>query len=113
MSLSPRFLLLSIICTLVFISSCKTTKSVIEKEELLYPLTESITSVVSKIPNYRTSITSAKGKGRALVSEPGNSDRISITFETDSVLSLLTMKNRVGIEGGQMLVDKDSILIYH
>lgn len=113
MSLSPRFPLFSIICALVFISSCKTTKTVVEKEEPLYPLTESIGSVIAKIPNYRTSITSAKGKGRAIVSEPGNSDRISISFETDSVLSLLTMKNRVGIEGGKMLVDKDSILIYN
>ncbi len=113
MRLSFRFSSLILLCAIVFISSCTTSKTIVEKEEQLYPLTESITSVVLKIPNYRTSITSAKGKGRALVSEPGNSDRISISFETDSVLSLLTMKNRVGIEGGKMLVDKDSILIYN
>ncbi len=81
-------------------------------DEELYPVSETIEEVVQKIPDYSGSLVSAKGKGRALISEPGNSDRITIHFETDTTLSLLTFKNRVGIEGGKMLVDPDSILIY-
>ncbi len=48
-----------------------------------------------------------------MVSEPGNSDRVTIDFEANRQLSLLTIQNRIGIEGGQMLVDQDSILIYN
>ena len=77
------------------------------------PSNASINEVLANIPNYSGQIFSAKGKGRAIVSEPGNSDRVTIEFETDSLLSLLTIKNRIGISGSQMLVDQDSILIYY
>lgn len=92
-------------------SSSRTTTSLLADQEL-YPVSETIEEVIQKIPDYSGSLVSAKGKGRALISEPGNSDRITIQFETDTTLSLLTFKNRIGIEGGKMLVDTDSILIY-
>jgi hypothetical protein len=69
--------------------------------------------VISAIPDYGTQLKSVKGKGRALVSEPGNSDRVNIDFQANKELSLLVIQNRIGIEGGQMLVDQDSILIYN
>ncbi len=78
-----------------------------------YPVEIPLSEVIAKIPNYSGELTSAKGKGRAIVSEPGNSDRITIDFETDTALSVLTFKNRIGINGGSMLVDEDSILIYN
>lgn len=53
-----------------------------------------------------------EGRGRAIISEPGNSDRITIDFKTNREKSLLTIRNRIGIKGGKMLVDQDSILIY-
>lgn len=70
-------------------------------------------SLVASLPDYSGDLLTAKGKGRAVVSEPGNSDRVTIEFETDTSLSLITIKNRIGIEGGKMLVDQDSILIYN
>lgn len=69
--------------------------------------------VTSSIPNYTEQLTSVAGKGRALVSEPNNSDRATINFQANQELSVLTIQNRIGIEGGQMLVDQDSILIYN
>ena len=72
-----------------------------------------VEELVSQIPNYETELEALKGKGRALVSEPGNSDRATIDFHANRQLSLLTVQNRIGIEGGQMLVDADSILIYN
>jgi hypothetical protein len=74
---------------------------------------DSITEVLEKTPDYSGQITSITGKGRAIVSEPGNSERATIDFSADTLLSLLTIKNRIGIEGGAMLVDQDSILIYY
>lgn len=69
--------------------------------------------IIPEIPNYRETLTTISGKGRALVSEPGNSDRATITFQADSINSLLTIQNRIGMQGGKMLVDSDSILIYN
>lgn len=96
---------------LLFIS-CTSSKK-IAKDENLYEVKIPLKGIIESIPNYTGELSSAKGKGRALVSEPGSSDRITIDFETDTVLSLLTIKNRIGITGGSMLVDQDSILIYN
>lgn len=95
----------------LILASCSSSKKLADSDYT--PSPESIEEVIAKIPNYSESLTSAKGKGRTIVSEPGNSDRVTIEFETDSFLSLLKIKNRIGIEGGLMLVDQDSILIYN
>ena len=92
--------------------SCTSSKKV-TGDEVLYPVTIPLNEVIEKIPNYSNSLISAKGKGRAIVSEPGNNERITMDFETDTTLSLLTIKNRIGITGGIMLVAEDSILIYN
>jgi hypothetical protein len=104
-----KYLLTAII--LLFIS-CTSTRTVTTDEEL-YEVKIPLNGIIESIPNYSGELISVKGKGRALVSEPGNSDRITIDFETDTLLSLLTFKNRIGITGGSMLVDRDSILIYN
>jgi hypothetical protein len=98
--------------SLFLIISCTSSEKLTTDEEL-YRVTIPLSEVIDKIPNYSGDLISVKGKGRAIVSEPGNSDRITIDFETDTSLSLLTFKNRIGITGGSMLVDADSILIYN
>ena len=107
--LKIKYLILAIFLLVV---SCTSTKKISTDEEL-YEVMIPLSEIIDRIPNYAGELVSAKGKGRALVSEPGNSDRITIDFETDTVLSLLTIKNRIGITGGSMLVDADSILIYN
>lgn len=93
------------------ITSCTSTRTVTEGDFSRINIPEE--DIVSEIPNYESELNAIKGKGRALVSEPGNSDRVTIDFEANRALSLLTFQNRIGIEGGQMLVDEDSILIYN
>lgn len=97
---------------LFLIISCTSSKKLATNEEL-YRVTIPLSEVIAKIPNYSGDLVAAKGKGRAIVSEPGNSDRITIDFATDTLLSLLSFKNRIGIDGGSMLADADSILIYN
>ncbi len=94
----------------LFFISCRSSQPFVDAN--YNPSAIPADSVVHLLPNYEGEILSAKGKGRAIVSEPGNSDRLTIDFETDTSLSLLTIKNRIGIEGGKMLVDEDSITIY-
>lgn len=93
--LSHKYLLAAIVLLLI---SCTSSKKLTNDEEL-YPVSIPLNQIIDRIPNYSGDLVSAKGKGRALVSEPGNSDRITIDFETDTVLSLLTFKNRIGITG--------------
>lgn len=96
----------------LFISSCATVRPPASEGEYRFIEADADT-IVSGIPDYRQSLHSLKGKGRAIVSEPGNSDRVTITFESDREVSVLTFQNRIGIEGGQMRVDQDSVLIYN
>lgn len=97
----------------VFLFVSCTSANKLAKEEALYAVKIPLNEIIDKIPNYSGELVSVKGKGRAIVSELGNSDRITIDFESDTTLSLLTFKNRIGITGGSMLVDADSILIYN
>lgn len=107
-----RYSSIAILAAILTLASCTTSKTVIKKDKVLLPVNEPIEHIVDKIPNYSNQINAVKGRARAIISEPGNSDRVTLHFETDTSLSLLTIKNRVGIEGGKLLVDRDSILIY-
>lgn len=102
---------------LIFISmaliSCSSSIPVLEAPDNFSPSDADPVEILSTIPDYSDTFYSTKGRGRAFVSEPGNSDRFSIEFEGDTTLSLMTVTNRIGIEGGYFLVDRDSILIYN
>ncbi|WP_421773033.1 DUF4292 domain-containing protein [Gracilimonas sp.] len=111
MKFRSRLSLLAILGLGFIISSCTSTRTITEGDFTRVDIPKE--EVVSQIPNYSQELQAIKGKGRALVSEPGNSDRVTIDFEANRELSLLTFQNRIGIEGGQMLVDSDSILIYN
>lgn len=98
--------------SLLVLASCSPTNKLVVDPDFS-PASVSADSILRGIPDYSGELTAAKGKGRAVVSEPGNSERITIEFESDTALSLITIKNRIGIEGGKMLVDEDSILTYN
>lgn len=69
--------------------------------------------LVAMVPNYSKTLLTISGSGRAVVSEPGSSDRVSLRFQSNRNESLITVRNNVGIEGGQIYVDSDSLLIYN
>lgn len=96
---------------LLFVA-CSPTKKLVETPDFILS-DQDKHEIIREIPNYENSLTAIEGKGRAIVSEPGNSERVTIDFASDSSKSLLTIKNRIGIEGGAMLVEGDSILIYY
>lgn len=96
---------------LLLLAACTPSRMVVDPDFSLADV--SADSITAGIPDYSGELIAAKGKGRAVVSEPGNSERITVEFESDTLLSLLTIKNRIGIEGGKILVDGDSILIYN
>jgi hypothetical protein len=72
-----------------------------------------VKDIVSSIPNYSKQLQSIKGKGRAIVSEPGNTERVTILFSSDRQRSLVTVRNGIGVEGGKMLTDGDTLTVYN
>jgi hypothetical protein len=93
--------------------ACKSGSEIVDHTSIDYRLSETpVSEILADIPNYSGLINAVEGRGRAIVSEPGNSERFNIDFASDTTFSLLTIKNRLGIEGGAMLVDPDSILMY-
>lgn len=91
---------------------CRTHHELIETGEL----TEADISAdqfVDMLPDYTGSLETVSGNGRAFISQPGNSDRVSIDFHSNREETLITFRNRIGIEGGQLLVKNDSVLVYN
>lgn len=93
------------------IYSCSTSKKLAEQN--YHPAGVEPASVVDSIPHYRDELHSVKGEGRAIVSEPGNTERITLLFKSNRQKSLVTIRNGIGIEGGQLLTDGDTLLIYN
>ncbi len=97
---------------LFLVAACSTTeeltadkemeRSAISAEELLY-----------SVPDYRDDLLTLSGRGRAIVSEPGNSERVTLQFQSNRNESLFQVRTSVGVEGGQIYVDSDSLLIYN
>jgi hypothetical protein len=93
--------------------SCSSSVELTETEEDLTEASISVDQLLVTIPNYRESIQTISGRGRAIVSEPGNSERVTLQFLSNRDESLITVRNSVGIEGGQIYVNSDSLLIYN
>lgn len=84
-----------------------------DREPELRPATITADSLLSQVPNYSDELHTIDGSGRALVSEPGSSERVIINFQSTRSTSLITIRTGAGIEGGKILVDGDSLLIYN
>lgn len=70
-------------------------------------------AITSQIPDYQKKLQTLQGKGRAIVSEPGNTERVTIEFSSNRSKSMVTVRNNVGVEGGQLLTDGDTLLVYN
>lgn len=101
-----------VILLILLAAGCTSTRTVTEFENLdLAPITPD--SLLSIMHDYSKSLQTMSGSGRALVSEPGNSDRVTVEFQSNRYRSLLTIRTGIGIEGGQILIEPDSLLIYN
>ncbi|MEX2435958.1 MAG: DUF4292 domain-containing protein [Balneolaceae bacterium] len=96
---------------LLFIG-CSTQRSVISIEDMALSDVPA-DSITELIPDYSSSLTKLTGRGRVIVSQPGGGDRVTAQFYSNRDSSLIHVRNSIGIEGGAILVDKDSLLIYN
>ncbi len=94
--------------------ACRSSTPVINSDAVNYTKTKRpLLELLASIPNYSEEIYAVKGRAKAIVSEPGNSERVNIDFTSDTTYSILKIKNRLGIEGASMFIDPDSILTYY
>jgi len=98
---------------LLFMISCSSSAELIENDEELTEASISVDELLESVPNYRESLQTISGTGRAIVSEPGNSERVTLQFLSNRSESLITVRTSVGIEGGQIYVNSDSLLVYN
>lgn len=99
-----------VICTCLAVTACSGPRAI--QDDGFKNSDISADSLVRQIPIYRNSLTTLTGEGRAVVSEPGNTERVRISFSSNRHKSLVTISNSLGIEGGQLLTDGDTLLIY-
>ncbi len=98
---------------LLFVATaCSTSERAVSFEDMS-AASISADSLISRIPDYSHDLNTVSGSGRALVSQPGGSERVTVEFYSDRNKSLLKVRGTGGIEGGQILADRDSVLIYN
>ncbi len=102
---------ISILLMLLMLGACSSSNIIADKN--FSSSSANIDSVLSRIPDYNSSISTLQGEGKAIVSEPNNTQNVTLYFSANRNKSLITIKNRLGIEGGKILSRSDSLLIYN
>jgi len=103
---------LALVITVLILASCSSSERLLSVEDM-EPASISNQELMDLVPDYSEELETLIGNGRAIVSEPGGSDRVTLEFQSDREESLITIRTSIGIEGGQILVDSDSLLIYN
>lgn len=104
------FYVMVVICSCLVITACSGPR-IIEEDDFRSS-DVSADSLVRQMPIYSNSLRTLEGKARAVVSEPENTERVRINFSSNRSKSLVTVRNSLGIEGGKLLTDGDTLLIY-
>lgn len=110
--LQIQFYVLGILC--LTIMACSGPKELTTDEPKGFePSSVQASEILPSIPDYSSDLQTISGKGRAIVSEPGNTERVTVLFSSNRSKSLVTVRNSIGVEGGKMLTDGDTLLVYN
>lgn len=104
-------IIITICYGLLFLSACTSTQKLSETD--YHSSSKDVEQIVDQLPNYSETLKTAEGKGRAIVSEPGNTERVTLIFASNRNKSHVTVRNSIGIQGGQLLTDGDTLLVYN
>ena len=96
----------------LFLYSCSSAVPVLHLDDMVQSDLPA-EQLLDHLPDYRHSLSTISGSGRAIVSEPNNNERVSLQFQSNRGESLIKVRNSLGIEGGQIYADGDSLLIYN
>lgn len=101
------------ILVLLLLSACRTSEEVISETDNFRKTDKPVGQITGQLPDYTETLSTIRGRGKAIVSEPGTTDRVTVLFSSNHDKSLVTVKNGIGVEGGQILSDGDSLLVYN
>lgn len=103
-----------IIVGVVFLQACRGSRSVVDSisGETFHKSSIPVDSLEKHLPNYQKDLLSASGKGKVIIDQPGSHERGTLIFDANRDKALIRYKNGLGIEGGRMLIDGDSVLVY-
>lgn len=99
------------VCLCLMLISCSSSQQLID--ENFTTSDKDVAKIVQALPDYSENLQTVSGKGRAIVSEPGNTERVTILFSSNRDTSKVTIRNGLGIEGGELLTDGDTLLVYN
>lgn len=99
---------------LLYLASCSAIKPIEDEVPAGFEETD-ITprELVQHIPQSEDSLSSIRGKGKALISSPEQSERTTLYFYGNRDTSRITVQNQLGIKGGEIMAAGDSILVYN
>lgn len=99
------------ILALMLAGACSSTRDLADAE--FGPSPVSPAELARALPDYRGSLHTVSGEGRAVVSSSEGTERVTIRFRGNRLRSLLEIRNSLGIEGGKMLSDGDTLLVWN
>ena len=97
------------------LQACRGSRAVVDSitGETFHKSHLSLDSLRTHLTDYHKLLSSAKGKGKVIIDQPGNHERGTLIFDADRRKALIRYKNGLGIEGGRMLIEGDSVVIYN
>lgn len=104
-----------LLCSVLLIfASCSPRPVTIDTPEGFEPSARNPAEILEKMTHRAEEpMLGLRGRARAQLSSPGNSERSSIQFASDRKRTLITFRNNLGIEGGRLLVEPDSVTLYN
>ncbi len=96
----------------ILISACSPRVSETIDAPDLQPASKTITEIMALNSLQGHSVVAIDGRARAQASGPDYSEQGTLTFTSNSNLSFLTIRNSIGVEGGRILADSDSVIVY-
>lgn len=103
-----RNLIITAILALVLLAACSTSRKTASK----LPKLET-SDLLARMPESSQRLETVSGSGKAIVSDPRGTERVTLNFSANRDTSKVLIKNRLGIEAAELLADHDSLLVYN
>lgn len=97
-----------------FLISCGSGRKLVDHSEITFvPSSVTASEIIEFIKVSPEAVLAIEGRARSQVSGPNYSERATLHFISDRDQSLLVIRNQLGIEGGRILSDRDSVIMYN